>query len=73
MRAAVASARQSPLWSDARHYQIAALASLLLINFVWIDFGAKPLNSALAIASALRPRPCVRAGSVCLGLTCARR
>ena len=53
MRAAVASARQSPLWSDARHYQIAALASLLVINFFWIDFGAKPLNSALAIASAL--------------------
>ena len=53
MRAAAASARQLTLWSDARHYQIAALATLLVINFVWIDFGAKPLNSALAIASAL--------------------
>src|SRR5262249_10857604 len=31
----------------------AALASLLTFNFGWIDFGAKPLNSALAIAFAL--------------------
>jgi len=41
------------LWSDARHFQIAALSSLLLINFFWIDFGAKPLYSALAIGAAL--------------------
>jgi Na+-transporting NADH:ubiquinone oxidoreductase subunit NqrB len=40
-------------WSDARHFQIVALASLLLLNFFWIDFGAKPLYSALAILSAL--------------------
>jgi Na+-transporting NADH:ubiquinone oxidoreductase subunit NqrB len=40
-------------WSDARHFQIVALSSLLIINFVWIDFGAKPLYSALAISSAL--------------------
>jgi Na+-transporting NADH:ubiquinone oxidoreductase subunit NqrB len=40
-------------WSDARHFQIAALSSLLAINFIWIDFGAKPLYSALAISSAL--------------------
>ena len=40
-------------WSDARHFQIVALSSLLLINFTWIDFGAKPLYSALAILSAL--------------------
>jgi Na+-transporting NADH:ubiquinone oxidoreductase subunit NqrB len=40
-------------WSDARHFQIVALSSLLLINFFWIDFGAKPLYSALAILSAL--------------------
>jgi Na+-transporting NADH:ubiquinone oxidoreductase subunit NqrB len=39
-------------WSDARHFQIVALSTLLAINFVWIDFGAKPLHSALAIASA---------------------
>jgi enediyne biosynthesis protein E5 len=41
------------LWSDARHFQVAALAILLAINFFWIDFGAKPLYSALAIAAAL--------------------
>jgi enediyne biosynthesis protein E5 len=40
-------------WSDARHFQIVALSSLLLVNFIWIDFGAKPLYSALAILSAL--------------------
>jgi len=38
---------------DARHFQILALASLLTFNLGWLDFGAKPLNSALAIASAL--------------------
>jgi enediyne biosynthesis protein E5 len=41
------------LWSDARHYQIAALATLLAINFTSIDFGAKPLASALAIGGAV--------------------
>jgi len=41
------------LWSDARHYQIAALSTLLIYNFGWLDFGARPLNSALAIASSL--------------------
>jgi len=40
-------------WSDARHFQIVALASLLLLNFFWIDFGAKPLYCALAIGAAL--------------------
>jgi Na+-transporting NADH:ubiquinone oxidoreductase subunit NqrB len=40
-------------WSDARHFQIAALSCLLAINFFWIDFGAKPIYSALAIGSAL--------------------
>ena len=40
-------------WSDARHYQIAALATLLTYNLGWVDFGAKPLNSALAIGGAL--------------------
>jgi len=39
--------------SDARHFQIVALSSLLAINFIWIDFGAKPLYSALAIAGSL--------------------
>jgi Na+-transporting NADH:ubiquinone oxidoreductase subunit NqrB len=41
------------LWSDARHYQIAALSILLAINFTSIDFGAKPLASALALVSAV--------------------
>lgn len=40
-------------WSDARHFQIAALSFLLAVNFLWIDFGARPLYSALAISSAL--------------------
>jgi Na+-transporting NADH:ubiquinone oxidoreductase subunit NqrB len=40
-------------WSDARHFQIVALSSLLTINFILFDFGAKPLYSALAISSAL--------------------
>ena len=43
----------SRFWSDARHYQIAALATLLIYNLGWLDFGARPLNSALAIAAAL--------------------
>ena len=42
-----------PLWSDARHLQIIALASLLAINFVAIDFGARPLASAFALAASL--------------------
>jgi Na+-transporting NADH:ubiquinone oxidoreductase subunit NqrB len=40
-------------WSDARHYQIAALSTLLVYNIGWIDFGAQPLNSVLAIGGAL--------------------
>jgi Na+-translocating ferredoxin:NAD+ oxidoreductase RnfD subunit len=40
-------------WSDARHYQIAALSTLLIFNLGWIDFGARPLNSALAIGAAI--------------------
>jgi enediyne biosynthesis protein E5 len=39
--------------SDARHYQIAALACLLTFNIGFVDFGAKPLPSAFAIISAL--------------------
>jgi Na+-transporting NADH:ubiquinone oxidoreductase subunit NqrB len=40
-------------WSDARHYQILALSTLLIFNMGWLDFGARPLNSALAIGAAL--------------------
>jgi Na+-transporting NADH:ubiquinone oxidoreductase subunit NqrB len=38
---------------DARHAQIAALSSLLAINLFAIDFGATPLNSAVALAACL--------------------
>ena len=40
-------------WSDARHYQIAALSTLLGYNLIFLDFGAQPLNSALAVGAAL--------------------
>jgi enediyne biosynthesis protein E5 len=40
-------------WSDARHYQIAALSTLLVFNLGWLHFGARPLNSALAITGTL--------------------
>jgi Na+-transporting NADH:ubiquinone oxidoreductase subunit NqrB len=43
----------APIWRDARHYQIVALATLVIFNFGWIDFGARPLNSALALIGAL--------------------
>jgi enediyne biosynthesis protein E5 len=39
--------------SDARHYQIVALTALLAFNMAWLDLGAKPLPSALAIIGAL--------------------
>jgi Na+-transporting NADH:ubiquinone oxidoreductase subunit NqrB len=42
-----------PFWRDARHYQIAALSTLLTYNLGWLDFGARPLNSACAIGGAL--------------------
>jgi len=29
------------IWSDARHYQIAALSTLVIFNFGWLDFGAR--------------------------------
>jgi Na+-translocating ferredoxin:NAD+ oxidoreductase RnfD subunit len=49
--------RPNRLWAllrgDARHFQIAALATLLGFNFAFLDFGARPLNSALAILTSL--------------------
>jgi Na+-translocating ferredoxin:NAD+ oxidoreductase RnfD subunit len=39
--------------SDARHFQIGALAYLLAINFAAIDFGARPLASLCAVAASL--------------------
>jgi Na+-transporting NADH:ubiquinone oxidoreductase subunit NqrB len=41
------------LRNDARHFQIAALATLLSFNVAFLDFGARPLNSALAILASL--------------------
>jgi Na+-transporting NADH:ubiquinone oxidoreductase subunit NqrB len=41
------------IWSDARHLQIIALASLLTINFAMIDFGARLTASAFALAASL--------------------
>jgi Na+-transporting NADH:ubiquinone oxidoreductase subunit NqrB len=38
---------------DPRYFQIAALTTLLALNFIWIDFGARPEPSMVAIASAL--------------------
>jgi Na+-transporting NADH:ubiquinone oxidoreductase subunit NqrB len=40
-------------WTDARHYQIAALSTLVVFNLGWIDFGAKAENTALALAASL--------------------
>jgi Na+-transporting NADH:ubiquinone oxidoreductase subunit NqrB len=41
------------IWSDARHLQIVALATLLAINFAVIDFGARAAASASALAASL--------------------
>jgi Na+-transporting NADH:ubiquinone oxidoreductase subunit NqrB len=41
------------LTGDARHFQIAALTALLAFNIAFLDFGARPLNSALAILASL--------------------
>jgi Na+-transporting NADH:ubiquinone oxidoreductase subunit NqrB len=40
-------------WTDARHYQIAALSTLVIFNLGWIDFGAKAENTSLALAASL--------------------
>jgi Na+-transporting NADH:ubiquinone oxidoreductase subunit NqrB len=52
MPEASAIARRPPL-PDARVLQIGALGSLLLINFWRVDFGARPVASAVAIATTL--------------------
>ena len=38
---------------DARHWQIAALGTLVFYSFVFLDFGAKPLFTAIALSSVL--------------------
>jgi len=46
--------RRARAWlADARHYQIAALGSLLAFNITSLDLGARVLPSLLALASAL--------------------
>ena len=60
------------LWSDARHFQIVALATLLVVNFAWIDFGARPLQSAFAIAGRWRRKWFAHACSTNASI-CARR
>ncbi len=39
--------------TDGRHYQIAALGILLTLNMLWLDFGARPLGTLLAISGAI--------------------
>lgn len=39
--------------SDGRHFQIAALGTLLIINLAWIDYGAGLYGAALAIGGTL--------------------
>jgi len=41
------------LFADARHFQIAALASLLFLHTIWFDLGASPLQPAVTITAAL--------------------
>jgi len=39
--------------ADARHYQIGALGTLLILNLAWLDFGADPRACAVLVASCL--------------------
>jgi Na+-translocating ferredoxin:NAD+ oxidoreductase RnfD subunit len=41
------------LLEDARHWQIAALGTLVLYSFIYLDFGAKPLFTLVALGSVL--------------------
>jgi enediyne biosynthesis protein E5 len=51
----------SAVFADARHFQIAALASLLFLHALWFDLGASPLQAAVTIAAALAAQfVCVR-------------
>jgi enediyne biosynthesis protein E5 len=38
---------------DPRHWQIAALGTLVVYSFLYLDFGAKPLLTAIALVSVL--------------------
>jgi Na+-translocating ferredoxin:NAD+ oxidoreductase RnfD subunit len=41
------------LLEDARHWQIAALSTLVIYSFIYLDFGAKPLLTLVALGSVL--------------------
>ena len=41
------------LTADARHFQVATLACLLVLHVAWFDLGANPLQAAVTIAAAL--------------------
>jgi hypothetical protein len=41
------------LFADARHFQIAMLASLFVLHILWLDFGASPLQAVVTITAAL--------------------
>jgi enediyne biosynthesis protein E5 len=45
--------RPGSIVGDARHFQIATLASLLVLHILWFDLGASPLQAAVTIAAAL--------------------
>ena len=50
------------LFADARHWQIAALGTLVLYSFIYLDFGAKPLLTLVALASVMLTQfACARA------------
>jgi len=60
------------LLPDARYFQIAALTTLLAVNFALIDFGARPVPSALAVATALLTQSHVAASAACRSISSRR-
>lgn len=57
------------LWSDARHLQIVALASLLAVNVATVDFGARLTVGAGAVAACVATQAvCARLAAVPLDL-----
>jgi hypothetical protein len=68
-----ASLMTGRLRPDARFFQIAALGSLLCINFALIDFGARPLPSVVAIGTCLLTQLVCPASPACRSSTCGRR
>ena len=45
--------RAARLPTDARYFQIATLASLLVLHVIWFDLGATPFQAAVTIAAAV--------------------